>query len=427
MATPTVSTSQPYQWTFRRVVGATLVFSFVAFFFYLIFRFYEVVFILFIAVVIGTLLRPIANWLAQRGFSRMASVILVYLAIFLLVAGFLWLLFPMIFNQGATILGQVPVFYQSVRTWLAESPSLLFHRLGNYLPSSMPNMFTTIADGQTAVTSAGTAVGYVGVAARVIFTTIVILALTLYWTLDGPRIIRSLLLLIPQERRESMNDLILAMEASVGYFLVGQGLLCLAIGAMALVAYLLIGLPNALVLAIVAGLMEAVPMVGPALGAIPASLVALSISPNKFIWVVIASLIIQQTENTLLVPRIMKRTVGVNPFVTLLAIFAFSSLFGLAGALMAIPMAAIIQLVLNHFVFQATTVELETSEGRDYSSRLRYEAQELIQDLRKQARHKKHGPDEKIEHIEQVMDEIETITENLDTLLAQTNNHSEAV
>jgi hypothetical protein len=171
--------------------------------------------------------------------------------------------------------------------------------------------------------------------------------------------------------------------------------------------------------------MEAVPMVGPALGAIPAGLVALSISPNKFIWVIIASVIIQQIENTLLVPRIMKQTVGVNPFVTLLAIFAFSSLFGIAGALMAIPMAAVIQLVLNHFVFQQPTVELEVSEERDFSSRLRYEAQELIQDLRKQARHKKGGSDEKVIHVEQVMDEIETITENLDSLLSQTN-HTEA-
>jgi hypothetical protein len=119
------------------------------------------------------------------------------------------------------------------------------------------------------------------------------------------------------------------------------------------------------------------------------------------------------------VPRIVKRTVGVNPFVTLLAIFAFSSLFGIAGALMAIPMAAVIQLLLNHFVFQQPTVELEVSEGRDYSSRLRYEAQDLIQDLRKQARNKKGGSDEKIVDIEKIMDEIETITENLDTLLAQ--------
>ena len=86
---------------------------------------------------------------------------------------------------------------------------------------------------------------------------------------------------------------------------------------------------------------------------------------------------------------------------------------------MAIPIAAMIQLALNHFVFQPVTVEMEISEGRDYASRLRYEAQDLIQDLRKQARHKKRGTDLKIQQIEQVMDEIETITTNLDTLLAQ--------
>ena len=166
-------------------------------------------------------------------------------------------------------------------------------------------------------------------------------------------------------------------------------------------------------------------MVGPVLGAVPASLVALSIGFDKFIWVVVASIIIQQAENIVLVPRIMRRTVGVNPFVTLLSIFAFSSLFGIAGALMAIPLAAIIQLLLNHFVFQPATVEMDVSEGRDYSSRLRYEAQDFIQDLRKQARHRKRGSDEKIVEIEHVMDEIETITENLDSLLSQNNNVEE--
>jgi hypothetical protein len=118
----------------------------------------------------------------------------------------------------------------------------------------------------------------------------------------------------------------------------------------------------------------------------------------------------------------MKRTVGVNPFVTLLALFAFSSLFGIVGALMAIPMAAMIQLALNHFVFQQATVEMEVSEGRDYASRLRYETQDLIKDLRKQSRSKKGGSDEKIIQIEQVMDEIETIATNLDALLLQANN-----
>jgi hypothetical protein len=143
------------------------------------------------------------------------------------------------------------------------------------------------------------------------------------------------------------------------------------------------------------------------------------------IWVILATIIIQQTENSLLVPRVMKSTVGVNPFVTLLSLFAFSSLFGIAGALMAIPMAAIVQLAMNHFVFKPVTVELEPSEGRDYASRLRYEAQDLIQDLRKQARLRKKGSDEKVSQVEHVMDEIESLTTNLDALLAQSNTSGE--
>ena len=160
-------------------------------------------------------------------------------------------------------------------------------------------------------------------------------------------------------------------------------------------------------------------MIGPLLGAVPAALVALSLGPDKLIWVIVATVIIQQLENSLLVPRVMSKAVGVNPFVTLLAIFAFSSFFGIAGALMAIPMAAIIQLVLNHFVFQPSTTEPEVSPGRDYASRLRYEAQDLANDLRKQARLNKRGSDLRVKQIDQVMDEIETITTDLDALLAQ--------
>jgi hypothetical protein len=136
----------------------------------------------------------------------------------------------------------------------------------------------------------------------------------------------------------------------------------------------------------------------------------------------VATVIIQQLENILLVPRVMRKAVGVNPFVTLLAFFAFSSLFGIAGALMAIPMAAIIQLVLDRFVFHPSTMEPEASPGRDLASRLRYEAQDLVSDLRKQARLKKGGSPLRVKQVDQMMDEIETITTDLDALLAQAHS-----
>jgi predicted PurR-regulated permease PerM len=416
------SVSEPAEWTFRRVVEATLVFALVAFCFWLLFRFYEVAFMLFIAIVIGTVFRPIANWLQLRGMHRMAAVGLIYLVLFLFFVGFLWLLFPLLLQQGTTIAGEIPKYYQNLRLWLLDSQNPFFERLGVLFPSILPFFSPAQGTDPNVVNSASQVWLYILLAAKLIFIFIVIMILTLYWTTDGPRLIKAILLLVPQDQREGVSELVAAMEAKVGLYIVGQSILCLVIGFLALVAYTIIGLPNALVLALIAGVMEAVPMVGPLLGAIPAGMVALSISPEKLLWVIIATTIIQQLENSLLVPRIMSRTVGVNPFVTLLSIFAFSSLFGIAGALMAIPMAAIIQLILNHYVFQPVTVEMDASEGRDYASRLRYEAQDLIQDLRKQTRNKQEESDEKVGQIEHVMDEIEAITTNLDELLARANN-----
>jgi len=372
--------------------------------------------------VIGTAIRPAVAWLNRRGLPQVAGVILVYFLLLIVIIGFALLLFPLVVEQGTTITAAVPGYYQSLREGMVNYPNQLIVRLSEFLPAQLPSLEPVQLTGQEMMASAGKAFGYVTLATQAIFIAIVILLLAYYWTLDGPRAIRSLLLLVPKGQRESMSELISAMETKVGFYIAGQGVLCLVIGSMALVAYLLIGLPNALVLALVAGVMEAVPLIGPLLGAIPAALVALSIAPAKLVWVIVATIVIQQVENSLLVPRVMRKAVGVNPFVSLLALFAFSSLFGIAGALMAIPTAAIIQLLLDRFVFQPGTIEAEVSTGRDYASRLRYEAQDLAQDLRKQARLKKGGSDLSIKQIDQVLDEIETITTDLDALLAQVPN-----
>jgi predicted PurR-regulated permease PerM len=411
--------SEAQPWTFRRIMWATLVLVSVALCFWLLYRFNQVFFVLFIAIVMGTVIRPAVTWLNRRGLPQMAGVILVYLLLLALLIGFVLLLFPLIVEQGTTIAAAVPGYYQGLREWMANYPNPMIGRLSVLLPATLPGLETIQQTGQQMLASAGQAVGFVTSAAKAIFMAMAILLLALRWTLDGPRSIRSLLLLVPKRQRESTGELITAMETKVGYYIAGQGVLCLFIGIMALAAYLLIGLPNALVLALLAGVLEAVPMIGPLLGAIPAALVALSIAPSKLVWVIVATLVIQQLENTVLVPRVMRKAVGVNPFVSLLAIFAFSSFFGIAGALMAIPIAAIIQLLLDRFVFHPSEMESEVSAGRDLGSRLRYEAQALAQDLRKQARLKKGGSRLRVKQIDQVMDEIETITTDLDALLAQ--------
>ena len=109
------STSQPYEWTFRRVVWGTLVLTSVIFCFWLLYRFNGVVFILFIAIVIGTVIRPAVTWLYQRGISRMAGVILIYFLLFVLLSGFLLLLSPLIIKQSTTIAADMSQYYQNLR------------------------------------------------------------------------------------------------------------------------------------------------------------------------------------------------------------------------------------------------------------------------------------------------------------------------
>jgi predicted PurR-regulated permease PerM len=412
-------TTPPYDWTFRKVVWATLLLISVALSFWLLYRFSQVVFILFIAIILGTVLRPAVDWLYSRGIPRLAGGISVYLLLLVLLVGFILLLLPLVTQQSQMIFASLPGYYQSFRYSMMASSNLFIEHLSGFLPAHLDLSVLDQRTGQQTLDSVGQAVGFVSSLANVVFIGGAVLLLALYWTLYGSRTLQSLIVLLPPAQRQSTRLLVQAMEAKVGAYISGQGVLCVFIFILSLAAYMLIGLPFPLVLALAAGIMEIVPMVGPLIGAVPALIIALTISPTLFIWVVVATIVIQQAENSLLVPRVMRRAVGVNPFVSLLSIFAFSSLFGIAGALMAIPIAAILQLLLERFVFDAGSMETESSPGRDYSSRLRYEAQDLVQDLRKQARLKKGGSDDSIRHTDQVMDEIELLASDLDLLLAE--------
>ena len=345
------------EWTFRRIAWTTLVFVMVAGSFWLLYRYYSVIFILFISIAFGTAIRPTVDWLSRRGFPRVAGVTLIYILFFAVIIGFGFLLFPLIAEQSGKISSSLLGYYQTLREWMVNNPSQLIASLGISLPATLQVLPATQQTGTQILASAEQALGYLTSAVNILFMAAAILLLSVHWTLDGRRTIQSLLLLIPTGKQETISELISAIEAKVGSFIIGQAVLCFVIAIMALVAYLLIGLPNAFVLALVAGVLEAVPMVGPLLGAIPAAVIALSISPTKVIWVIVATIVIQQLENNLLVPRVMRKAVGVNPFVSLLAIFAFTSLFGIAGALIAIPVAVIIQLLLDRFVFRTAALE----------------------------------------------------------------------
>jgi predicted PurR-regulated permease PerM len=264
---------------------------------------------------------------------------------------------------------------------------------------------------------------YTNIVLKGILGTLAIFLLAYYWTQESNFVMRAVLQVLPSQRRKNVREFLQLAETKLGGYIRGQGLLCVAVGLAAFIAYLLIGLPYLLVLAIFAGVMELVPIFGPALGAIPAFLVALSIDPGKALWVVIATVIIQLLENAVLVPRIMKHSMGVNPIIVLLSLIAFSSVFGFVGALLALPLAAIIQLLVSRVVLTAAESAKRAQNKEQEVQSLIDESQALMQTIYETSN--KNPSFQELPESDRL--EIYSLTEKLNQLLRQLKKEGEAL
>ena len=401
-------------WNARQVVSATILVSAVIFGFWLIFRFHMVLVILFASIVLGTALSPFVNWFVSHGWNRPSGIAVTYTVLLGILVVFLLLIVPILAQQTMDLAVALPEMYSGLRSALLQSNSIIIWNIGIRLPENLNLIFHAISLKNAPLEAAANFVGIFGIFLSGLLVAGEVFLLATFWILESERTLRATLLLVPLHWRAQMKELWQAIETRLAAFVRGQLILMLSIGVMAFISYLMIGLPNALVLALIAGVLEAVPILGPTLGAIPASLVAYSINPLLVVWVLVATGLIQTLENYFLVPRVMGASVGVNPIITLLVLAAFGSLLGLPGAFLAIPIAAVIQLLVDRFVLSKIHTVESFLSGRDRISALRYEVQNLIGDVRKQLRKKDERSSDGSDRIE---DAIETLAGELDQLL----------
>lgn len=424
-AVPPVTAELFAEWTPRRVVTATLVLLAIAAGFFLLFRFYMVLFLFLVAVMLGIATKPAVEWLQKRGIRSEIGVILVYIALFAIIALFIVLVAPLIAEQMTSVSERLPEYYRDLRQGLINADNRFLQRLALGLPVTVSFSFGSLgamagqAGAQTGAAADpaaafGPVVQIVGGVAKALFTVIAILALAFFWVQEGEVLMRRVLMLLPAARRDPARDLYGEMEGKVGAYLRGQAILSGVVGAMSLVGYLIVGLPYALGLALIMAVCEAIPMIGPTLGAIPTLLVTLAVAPDKVVWALVVIAVIQLSENNLLAPRVMDRSVGVNPIITILGLTAFGVLFGFAGVVLAVPLTAMVQIVAARLMFRAPAAP---EVGRSKASTLRLATQELIQDVRKSSR---SDNDETLlvdPEVERAEDLLEAIAVDLDKLL----------
>jgi predicted PurR-regulated permease PerM len=402
------------EWTPRRVVQATIIVVAIVVAFYLVYRFQLVVLSLFAAIIISTAMEPALEWMKQRGINRGVAAAIIFLIVLILIIGVILLLAPLITEQGSEIVETLGGYYESFRDSLAQSGNLLLRRIGLQMPPNFPPEISVPTDESGISEQIDTVLAIGQSVLFAIIYVIAILLITFYWTIEGKAAIRGLLLFIPSDRRQNLREFIERILEQLGKYTRGLVLLSSIVGGLYLVAFLIIGVPNALLLAIIGGAFEIIPLIGPFLGILPAFLIVVALEPSKVIWIIATLVIIQQAENHYLTPRVMKATADVNPIVTLLSLTAFGSLFGVLGAILAIPLAMVISLVINELVFTPEKDTHSVSTERDRISWLLYSARELIRDVHKQVRHKESATTAMDDHAE---DAIEAIADDLVEIL----------
>jgi predicted PurR-regulated permease PerM len=299
-----------------------------------------------LAAVLAFALSGPVDMLNRRVGNRLLAIVAVYLLVGIVVVGGIIVLAGPFVRQASDLASALPQYANDLQ---ARAPEVRT-TLGQY--GIETDLDQLKAQAATAIEQGGSDVlkNLVSTLAEVgamILDIVLALVISLYLLVDGPRFGERSLAIIPPQHRPKALFLQDNVSRVLGGYLRGQLTLALIIGVLAGVGTAMLGLPYAVVLGVLAGLFELVPMFGPILSVIPAVLVALFMPFPTVVWVLLFFLVIQQIENNVLAPRISGHAVGLHPLGAMFALLAGFQLAGLLGGLFAVPLAGVLWVLLG--------------------------------------------------------------------------------
>ena len=302
----------------------------------------DVVVLLFVALVFSAAIDPWVDSLAKRQIPRSLGIVIIYVIVIAVFGGTVTLLIPPLIEQVRLLANNFPFYYDKLSLGI------------NYLRDASASVgaqdnFQQALGSIERVLSTATAGVFSTVSA--IFGGIVsfflVLVLTFYMVVEEDGIKRFLKVITPDHVHEELGRMTEKIQNKIGQWLRGQLILMVIIFSVTFIGLKIIGVPYALVLALVAGITEIIPYAGPILGAMPAVFIAFTISPVKGLLAVFLYFLIQQAENHLIVPKVMQKTTGLNPIIVIVAVLVGAQLAGVLGALLAVPVAAALEVVIH--------------------------------------------------------------------------------
>ena len=292
--------------------------------------------------VIVTALDPFVSRLEKWGLPRGISAVTILILTILAVVWAFSVVVPPLFTQMQILLENLPEFSEkAINTLYFWSRENLDSRLHAFLEPLADNFSSGLAKFPANIFRFGQELtaGFFGLITYII--------VTLYLLIEYPRISQSIIKLFSAKTRSIIEQKLTVIDLRIGSWVRGQVSLMLIIGLSTWISLELLQVPFALPLGIAAGVLEVVPMIGPLIAAVPAVIVALAVSPIKALSVGILYLLIQQVENSFVVPKVMARASGIDPLVILVALTLGGRLLGLTGVLIAIPVTIVAWTVIE--------------------------------------------------------------------------------
>jgi len=299
------------------------------------------------------IVKPVSEKLLRKRIPVGVSVALVYLAFIILVAAAGIFFIPELAANMRELMETLPellaqyeqifnrlLSYIKTSNWSEQVKAVILREIQNttgmvhkFLADILENGLEMLLD-----------------VARMVVDITIAMVITYYVAKDGQKFREWFLMLFPRSARAGLISTGKEISRILAGFIQGQLITAVIVGILETAAFLFMGIKYPLVLGMIGGIANIIPYFGPYIGAVPAVAIALTISPLKALWVVVALVIIQQIENSFISPKMIEGKVGLHPVATIFAVLAGGEFFGILGMLLAVPVVAIIRVLVNKIV-----------------------------------------------------------------------------
>ena len=299
----------------------------------LIYMVRDIIAVLIFAIIIASALEPILRYAQSKKIPRLLSLVVIYLLFFIFFAALIYIFLPLVLDQLRDFFQNYPTYFGKIE----EAAGVI-----TFLPGLSGNIHELLSQLTEQIPSLTSLISYISAIFGGILSFVVVLVVSFYLSVSQNALDNFLRAILPPQFEVYVHSLWVRAQYKMGRWLQAQILLSFIMALIVGLGLWILGVKYAFLVAVIAGVLEIVPYVGPIVSGGLATLLALSQSPILGLWTLIFFIVAQQLEGHILVPLLIKKLVGLNPVAVILAILVGAKLGGILGILLAVPIAAVI-------------------------------------------------------------------------------------